>query len=981
VTVSPDDWPRLKQVFAGARALPADLREAYLAETCAGNEALRHEVESLLALEAQAKSFLETPAVLPADSLVAKSLEGQRLGRFQIVSRIGAGGMGEVYRARDARLGRVVAIKFLPRIFASDPDRLARFDREAQMLASLNHPHIGAIYGVEQWEGVPALILELVEGPTLADRLATGPIPVTESLGIARQMAEALEAAHARGIVHRDLKPANIKITPEGIVKVLDFGLAKAIASDAAARDVSQGPSVTTGDTRHGVILGTPSYMSPEQARGLPVDKRTDIWAFGCVLYEMLTGRTVFAGETVSDHIAAILEHDPDWTALPVTTPLSVRRLLRRCLEKKSGRRLPDIAVARLEMDDAAGDPGGAAEAASVTPHSRDRAWRSVAAAALVVALAAIGFAAWSAMRSSPMGAPITFTLPPPDGLRYLANYGALSLSPDGRTVAFVAMDATRRVADTGAGAGALYVRSLGSQQARRLPGTDGASYPFWSPDGRFVGFVAGGNLKTIAIAGGPPVTLAENPGGRSAWSAQGVILYAGGGGDSRGGLFRIPDTGGQPTPATELDRSRDELAHVHPIFLPDGRRFLFLGRSNDRSKSAIYLASLDSQTRTRLLDVHSQPDYAPGFLLYQRGGAVMAHPFDEKQGRLTGDAVPIAEGVDNDTINGRAAFSASASGALIYRSGPATGGSGRLTWFDRSGKTLGTVAENGFYRYPRVSPDGRHVVVTFSQDEVGMDLWQIDLARGVPTRSTFHPGDDFWPSVWSPDSQRVVFSSSRTRKGVFDLYQRPAAGAAADELLWQSAESKTASGFSPDGRILLVDRWMSRGSSSDMWALPMTGDRKPFPLIETAFHEHSAVFSPSGRFMAYVSNDSGANQVYVQPFPPTGARVQLSSGNGSSPMWTSDGRTVLYSTLVDESSARTFVAETAFMAVDVTTSGSAVRAGSPRVLFVQRHIGGGLNGFAVDPSGQRFLLVVPDQNVLAPITVVLNWPSLLSKE
>jgi len=978
VTLPADDWPRLKEVFGDARALPANLRAAYLAEACGGNEALRHEVEALLAVDTHAKSFLETPAVLLADTLVPKLLEGRRIGPYEIASRIGAGGMGEVYRARDARLGRDVAIKILPWAFARDPDRLARFDREARLLASLNHPHIGAIYGVEQMEGVPALVLELVEGPTLADRLATGPIPVTESLGIARQIAEALEAAHARGIVHRDLKPANIKITPDGIVKVLDFGVGKAVAGDGADGDLSHRSPAATGDTQDGVILGTPSYMSPEQARGMPVDKRTDIWAFGCVLYEMLTGRTVFAGETVSDHTAAIVERDPDWAALPVTMPLSIRRLLRRCLEKESARRLPDIAVARLEIDDAASDPGGTAGAvATMTPHSRDRVWKIATTAAVVIALVTIGVAAWSAMRPSPMAAPITFTLPAPEGLRYPANYGSLSLSPDGRTIAFVAIDTTGRLTAADAGPGALYIRSLGSQEARRLPGTDGAVSPFWSPDSRFVGFIAGGNLKKVAVAGGPPVTLAERPAGRSAWSAQGVILYARI--DESGGLYRIPDNGGQPTRATELDRSRDELTHAHPLFLPDGLRFLFLGQNNDRSKSAIYLASLDSQTRTRLLDVHSQPDYAPGFLLYQRGGAVMAHPFDEKQGRLIGDAVPIAEGVDSDNINGRAAFSASANGALIYRSGPATGGSGRLTWFDRSGKTLGTVAENGFYRYPRVSPDGRHVLVTFSKDEVGMDLWQIDLARGVPTRSTFHPGDDFWPSVWSPDSQRVVFSSSRTRIGVFDLYQQSAAGAATAELLWRSGETKSPSGFSPDGRILLVDRWVS-GGSGDMWALPMTGDRKPFPLIETAFNEHSAVFSPSGRFIAYVSNDSGVSQVYAQPFPPTGARVQLSSGNGRSPMWMSDGRTVLYSTQA-ETSARTFVAETTFMAVDVTTSGSTVRAGAPRTLFMQRHIGGGLNRFAVDPSGQRFLLVVPEQKVSPPITVVLNWPSLLSKE
>ena len=732
--------------------------------------------------------------------------------------------------------------------------------------------------------------------------------------------------------------------------------------------------------THEGVILGTAPYMSPEQARGQTVDKRTDIWAFGCVVYEMLTGRMAFPGKTVSDHIAAILERDPDWAALPVTTPLSIRRLLRRCLEKESARRLPDIAVARLEIDDAAGQTRGAGEvAASVTPRPRDRMWRNVAAAAVMIAVGTIGFAAWSALRPSPMAAPITFTLPAPEGLRYPANYGSLSLSPDGRTIAFVAIDTTGRLTAADTGPGALYIRSLGSREARRLSGTDGAFSPFWSPDGRFVGFIADGNLKKVAVAGGPPVTLAEHASGRSAWSAHGVILYNRN--DDSTGLYRIPDTGGQPTRVTELDLSGDEVGHVYPMFLPDGRRFLYLGGNKDRSKSAIYLASLDSQMRSRLLDVYSQPEYAPGFLLYQRGGAVMAHPFDEKQGRLTGDAVPIAEGVDSDNINGRAAFSASANGALIYRSGPATGGSGRLTWFDRSGKTLGTVAETGFYRYPRVSPDGRQVVVTFSRDGAWMDLWQIDLVRGFPTRSTFHPDDDFNPSVWSPDSQRVVFSSSRTLKGVSDLYQRSATGAATAELLWQSGESKSPSGFSPDGRILLVDRWMNPGFRGDLWALPMTGDRKPFPLIESAaFNEHSAVFSPNGRFIAYVSNDSGVRQVYVQPFPLTGARVQLSSGNGSSPMWTSDGRTVLYSS-VAETSTRTFVAETAFMAVDVTTSGSTVRAGAPRMLFTQRHIGGGLNRFAVDPSGQRFLLVVPEQNVAPPITVVLNWPSLLSKD
>ena len=930
---------------------------SFVTSACGGDEALRREVEALLARADSAEGFLAAPigelaagVFASADASKPSHVEGfigRHIGTYQILSRLGEGGMGEVYRARDAKLGRDVAIKVLPPAFTADRERLARFDREARMpVRELSN--IGATTAP-----TPSMAAALVPSwsrEILAGRIGRGPIAAAP--WIARQIAEALEAAHEKGIVHRDLKPANIAITPAGTVKVLDFGLAKSGAGSAGA-DPSQSPTFTSSGTHEGVLLGTAAYMSPEQARGHAVDKRTDVWAFGCVLYEMLTGQMAFPGRTVSDHIAAILERDPDWAHLPATTPPSIRRLLRRCLEKEPGRRVPDIAVARLEIDDAAGDPRGEA-AATVTSRSSDRVWKIATAAAAVIALATIGFAAWSAMRPSPMAEPITFTLPPPEGLRYLTMYGLLSLSPDGRTVAFVATDATKRVADTETDRGALYIRSLGSQETRRLSGTDGASNPFWSPDSRFVGFIDDRNImKKIAVAGGPPVPITEHAAGRSTWSAQGVILFRRD--DDSRVLYRVLDTGGQSIQATELDRSRDESFHAAPLFLPDGRRFLLLGGGNDRSKSAIYLASLDSQTRTHLVDVFSQPGYSAGFLLYQRGGAVMAHPFDEKQGRLTGDAVAIAEGVDTDTINGRAAFSASLNGALIYRSGTASGGSGRLTWFDRSGKTLGTIAETGFYRYPRVSPDGRQVVVTFSKDEVAMDLWQIDLARGVPTRSTFHTDDDFWPSVWSPDSQSVVFASSRTRKGVFDLYQRSAAGAANEELLWQSDDSKSPSGFSPDGRILLFDRIMNNGSSSDIWKLPMTGDRKPSPLIETRFNEGQAVFSPDGRFIAYMSTESGVNQVYVQPYPVTGARVQLSTGNGRSPMWTADGRTVLYAAKVDESPARVFVAETAFMAVDVTTSGSTIIPGSPRMLFTQRHIGGGMNGFAADASGQRF--------------------------
>ena len=560
MTLPPDHWPRLKEVFAEARALPADLRAAYLTEACAGHEALRHEVESLLASETHAKSFLETPAVLLADTTAPKLLEGQRIGPYEVASRIGAGGMGEVYRARDARLGRDVAIKMLPPAFARDPDRLARFDREARMLASLNHPHIGAIYGVEQWEGVPALILELVEGPTLADRLATGPIPLTESLGIARQISEALEAAHARGIVHRDLKPANIKITPEGIVKVLDFGLAKAAASDGIDNP-SPSPAVTVSGTHEGVILGTAPYMSPEQARGQTVDKRTDIWAFGCVLYEMVTGRMAFPGKTVSDCIAAILERDPDWTALPKATPPDLRRILRRCLAKDSTRRLQAIGDARLEIEEmlsgASEESAGARPSPALPPGRRAVPW--VVAGALAVALILV---LWTPRPTVPPIMSLQLSVELGAGVS-IANAGAAAiLSPDGAVVAFVGQPGP-------SGSNQLYVQQLNQLQATPLSGTEGADSPFFSPDGQWIGFFAGGKLKKVSITGGATVTLGDAPRNRGgAWSEDGTIVFTPGPPLDLG-LRRVSSAGG--TSETLWPLVDGEVTQRWPQALPGG--------------------------------------------------------------------------------------------------------------------------------------------------------------------------------------------------------------------------------------------------------------------------------------------------------------------------------------------------------------------------------------------------------------------------
>jgi serine/threonine protein kinase len=734
--MSAPGWHRVKEIFQDMLDLAPDERAKRLREVCGDDRALQTEVESLLAAHARAGSFSDWPMEesLALGSGVRALASGGRvlqpgdhLGVYEIQSLVGVGGMGAVFKARDSRLDRDVAIKVLPPIFTTDPDRLVRFEREARLLAALNHPNIAAIYDIEEAADVRALVLEFVEGATLAERLKHSAMAIPEALPLARQIAEALEAAHEKGIVHRDLKPANVKVTPAGGIKVLDFGLAKAGGADGT-RGLPGLPTSTIGGTGTGVLLGTARYMSPEQARGQPVDKRTDIWAFGCVLYEMLTGRAVFAGETAPDHIAAVLDREPDWSALPSGTPTAVRRLLRRCLEKDVKRRLPDIAVAKLEIDEPADDAIPAAESIHRWPGAIWTATTALAAVALtVVAVAGL-------IRRDRPSDTITLDFNAPSGSRFLAIPG-VAISPDGQQVVFPAIPAEAGKSGSELGRegpglrhangsraresrqALLHIRALSSPTARPLVGTDGGGSPFWSPDGRFVGFVSNGVLKKIAVIDGAVTKLADDANGRATWSSAGVVVFSG----TDGRLHRVSENGGATTIVSELDESQGEEAHAWPVFLPDGRRFMYLARSStDLARSVVYLSSIDSTARTRLFGGDTSVEYASGYLLYRRTDRLVAQRFDASTAQLTGDPTPIIDGIANEPLSGGAAVSVSENGVMIYgrgQGGSVVGGLGALTWFDRSGRESHAITSPGYYRYASVSPDGRRVAVTFSAD------------------------------------------------------------------------------------------------------------------------------------------------------------------------------------------------------------------------------------------------------------------------
>jgi serine/threonine protein kinase len=739
----------------------------------------------------------------PLSESFASSLTGRRLGVYHVQERIGAGGMGEVYIARDTRLGRDVAIKILPQVFTADPDRLARFEREARVLASLNHPNIGAIYGVEEADGLRGLVLELVEGETLAERIARsggpeGPplremgrragssdpaIPIGETLSIARQIAEALDAAHEKGIVHRDLKPANIKIRSDGTVKVLDFGLAKAAAGDGVSPDLTHSPTITVAGTREGVILGTAAYMSPEQARGQAVDKRTDIWAFGCVLYEMLTGRSAFGRDTITDTIAALVEREPDWSQLPAGLSPNMRRLLQHCVDKDPKRRLRDIGDAGFEIEAAVHPP--AASSVGSSANDRRRPWWAVPVLLGGVVLGIVGIVLYS--RSSVPVLPETrleVTTPP------TTDPGSLAVSPDGRKIVFIG---------TANSAPALWLRQLDSDSARPLAGTAGAAFPFWAPDSRSVGFFSDGQLRRIDIAGGSPQTVAAAVNGRGGtWNSDGTIVFTP---SASSPLFMVSAAGGEPQAVTEL-KAPQQASHRFPQFLPDGRHFVFWVRGSPDARG-IYVSSLDGLEMRQLLRADSAAVVVlSGHLLFVREGTLFAQRLDVSQLMPVGDPVPVTERLAFNAGYDFAAMSASGTGVLVYRP-EGTGGERRLTWFDRSGKevTFAGPIDPATPWNPHVAPDGRTVAVDRTVNGNG-DIWVVEMARGLlGRRITTSPSNDGSP-VWSPDGNRIAFSSNR--RGAFDLYQKPASASGEEELLLESSYGKSPMDWSADGRFLL---------------------------------------------------------------------------------------------------------------------------------------------------------------------------------
>jgi len=861
---------------------------------------------------------------------------GSRLGGYEIVALVGAGGMGQVYRARDPRLERDVAIKVLPEGWASDPERLARFEREAKVLASLNHPNIAAIYGFEQADGIPFLVLEYVPGETLR-----GPMPVNEALEVARQIADALEAAHEKGVVHRDLKPANVKVTPEGKVKVLDFGLAKAFANETADADPAQLPTVSVEPTLAGTVLGTAAYMSPEQARGKPLDKRTDIWSFGCVLYELLTGKQAFGGETVPHILVAVQEREPDWSALPP----DLVGLVQRCLQKDRARRLRDIGDARFEME-----WGGSPEP-QPAPRPAPLTW----IAATVVASVAAGLAIWI-LKPPPDLPPTRFQVPPPDKATFV-EFPAIS--PDGRRLAFVA---------TVEGKTLLWVRPLDSLAAQPLAGTEDASYPFWSPDSRFLAFFAQGNLKKVASAGGSPLTLCATGavggerGRGGAWNQDETILF----GSGRIGFRRVPAAGGVPSPVTELDPAT-ELSHRWPHFLPDGRHFLYWLWTTDRSKSAVVIGSLDdkpdSKDRRPLLPSQSMAVYSAGRLLFVREGALMARPFDASRLNFRGEPFPVAQQVAGPQRGGDAgwwAFSASSQGTLAWRSERDL--KTQLTWFDRYGNEAGRIGEPEEQFIPRLSPDEKRVAVTRRDPQGQGDIWLLELARATGTRLTSHPAIDMAP-MWSPDGARIIFSSNRD--GPFNLYQRVSSGAAGEELLLKSSDSKYPTDWSSDGRFLLYQAIHPR-TGFDIWAIPMDGDPRPVPVLQSEFTEYLGQFSPDGQWIAYVSTESGRPQVHVQRFPKPAGKFQVSTNGGDQPRWRRDGKEIYY-----------LSPDRKLMAVQVKATGTAIEIARPRELFQTRAATAVLfvPTYDVTADGQRFLINTSlEAEGAPPITVVTNW-------
>jgi serine/threonine protein kinase len=837
---------------------------------------------------------------------------GDKLGPYEILGLIGKGGMGEVYRAHDPRTGRDVAVKISAERFNE------RFDREVRAVAALNHPNICTLYDV----GPNYLVMEFIEGES-----PKGPMPLEEALQFAGQIAAALAEAHEKGITHRDLKPGNIKIKPDGTVKVLDFGLAKITPAESGATSENS-PTISIAATQAGVILGTAAYMSPEQARGRPVDKRADIWAFGVVLYELLTGRRPFHGEDVTETLASVVKEQPNLSA----APQHVRRLLQRCLEKDPRKRLRDIGDVWELLE----------EKPQPAPSQSRLGWVGLVAAVFAVATVTLGFLYFRKPAEAQNS--VKFSVLAPENTTFPASNYATSntpkVSPDGRRLAFVArMD----------GKDGLWVRDLDSLTARLLPGTAGATgTPFWSPDNRWIAFFADLKLKKIEVSGTtPPLTLCDAINGLGgSWSKDDVVVFA----ILLSGLLRVPAAGGNPSPATTLDPASSETAHTAPWFLPDGHHFLYTALPKGTT-GTVYIGDLDSKTRNQVLMASSDAIYTPpGYVLFLRERSLMAQPFDASAGITTGDAVPVG-----GQMPPQARFSSSQNGVLAYTTGVAEG---QLTWFDRSGKPTGTVSTPGLMNGPAISPDGKTVAFTRTDSQTGLeDVWLHDLVRGTDRKFTF-TGRSF--PVWSPDGSHIAFNST----GAFGIYQKAVAGAAPEESLDKEQRIKRPTDWSRD--YLVEDSINNPETGADILLLPMTGDRKLSAYLKTAAQEFLPKLSPNGRWLAYVSDEQKRTEIFVQTFPTPGDKWQISSNGGLFPVWSRDGKELYF-----------IGADQKLMAVDMKDGPD--KADAPKPLFDIR-LGGGAEGFDVSGDGRFLIPTQVTQGSAAPITVVVNWQTALKK-